>query len=75
MKPMETRFLKMHKRVAETLINPIENEECGAPFSKMALKIIKKHYLEKVSATRFQNVGKPYQANENKISQRLCLLV
>ena len=39
---METRFLNMQKRVAETLIKPVENEDFGAPFSKMALKIIKK---------------------------------
>ena len=51
----------MQKRVAETLIKPVENEDFGAPFSKMALKMIKKHYLEKVFATRIQNVGKPYK--------------
>ena len=54
----------MQKRVAKTLIKPVENEDFGAPFSEMALKIIKKHYLEKVFATRFQNVGKPYKTNE-----------
>jgi len=32
----------MQKRVAGTLIKPVENEDFGAPFSKMALKIIKK---------------------------------
>ncbi len=32
----------MQKRVAETLIKPVENEDFGAPFAKMALKIIKK---------------------------------
>ena len=31
----------MQKRVAETLIKPVENEDFGAPVSKMALKIIK----------------------------------
>ena len=32
----------MQKRVAETLIKPVENEDFGAPFSKMSLKLIKK---------------------------------
>ncbi len=32
----------MQKRVAETLMKPVENEDFGAPFSKLALKIIKK---------------------------------
>ena len=54
----------MQKRVAKTLIKPVENEDFGAPFSKIALKMIKKHYLEKVFATRFQNVEKPYKTNE-----------
>ena len=31
------------------------------PFFANGPKIIKKHYLEKVSATRFQNVEKPYR--------------
>ena len=50
-------------RHAENLIKPVENEDFGAPFSKMALEMIKKHYLEKVFATRFQNAGKPYKTN------------
>ena len=29
----------------------------GPPFSKIVIKMIKKHYLKKVSATRFQNAG------------------
>ena len=29
--------------------------------------MIRKHYLEKVFATRFPNVGKPYKPNENKV--------
>ena len=53
----------MQKRVAKTLIKPVENEDFGAPFSEMALKMIKKHYLEKVFATRLQNVGKHYKTN------------
>ena len=32
----------MQKRVAKTLIKPVENEDFGPPFSKMALKIFKK---------------------------------
>ena len=60
---METWFLKMQKRVAETHVKPVENEDFGAPFPQMALRIIKKHYLEKVFATRSQNVGKPYKPN------------
>ena len=47
----------MQKRVAKTLIKPGENEDFGAPFSKIALKMIKKHYLEKVFTKRFQNVA------------------
>ena len=35
----------------------------GAENRKSALKMIKKHYLEKVFATRFQNVKKPYKTN------------
>ena len=31
--------------------------------------MIKKHYLEKVFATRFQNVGKPYKTIGNAVSQ------
>ena len=42
----------------------------GTPFSKITLEIIKKHYLEKVSATRFQNVGKPYETNGNAGSHK-----
>ena len=42
-KPMAARFLKKQKRVAETLIKPVENEDFGAPFPKMTLKMIKKH--------------------------------
>ena len=53
----------MQKRVAGTLMKPVENEDFGAPFSALAPKMIKKHYLEKVFATRFQNVGKPYKPN------------
>ena len=60
----KTRFLKSQKRVAEILIKPVENEDFGAPFPKMSLKMIKKHYPEKVSATCFQNVGNPCKTNE-----------
>ena len=31
--------------------------------------MVKKHYLEKVFATRFENVGKPYKTNGNTVSQ------
>ena len=41
----------------------------GAENRKSALKMIKKHYLEKVFATRFQNVKKPYKTNGNTVSQ------
>ena len=53
----------MQKRVAKILIKSVENEDFGGPFSEMAPKMIKKHYLEKVFATRFENVGKPYKTN------------
>ena len=32
----------MQKRVAKTLIKPVENEDFGAPFAKIALQMIKK---------------------------------
>ncbi len=63
------RFLKMQKRVAETLIKPVENEDSGAPFSKIARRMIKKHYLEKVFATRFQSVENPYKTDGNTVFQ------
>ena len=68
-KPMETRFLKMQKRVAKTFVKPVENQDFGAPFSAMVLKMIEKHYLEKVFATRFQNVGNLIKPMENAVSQ------
>ncbi len=58
------RFLRMQKRGAGTLIKPVENEDFGAPFSIMALKMIQNHYLENVSATCFQNGGNPCKPNE-----------
>ena len=36
----------------------------------MASKMIKKHYLEKVSATRFLSVGKPYKPNGKRGSSK-----
>ena len=38
----------------------------GPLFQKMALKMIKKHYLEKVFATRFRNVKNTYKTNEKQ---------
>ena len=67
---METRFLKSLKCVAKTLTKPVESEDFGAPFSKIALKMMKKHYLEKDYATRFQNVGKPYKPNGKRGSSK-----
>ena len=60
----------MQKRVAKTLIKPVGNDDFGAHFSKIALKMIKKHYLEKVFATRFRNVENPYKTNENTVFQK-----
>ena len=60
---MEKGFLKMQKRIEKTLIKPVDYEDFKCHFRKMALKMIKKHYLENVSSTRFQNVGKPYKTN------------
>ena len=60
---MENAVSQNAKSVAKTLMKPVENEEFVAPFPTIALKMIKKHYLEKVFATRFQNVGKPYKTN------------
>ena len=54
---------------AGNLIKPVENEDFGAPFSKIAPKMIKKHYLETVFAARFQDVGKPYKPNDDAVSQ------
>ena len=53
----------MGVRHAGNLIKPVENEDVGAPFSKMALNMIEKHYLEKVFATCFRNVGILYKTN------------
>ncbi len=53
----------MQKRGAETLIKPVENEDFGANFPRIDPKMTKKHYLEKVFTTRFQNVGKPCKTN------------
>ena len=41
----------------------MENEDFWVHFLKMVPKWLKKHYLEKVSATRFQNVENPYKTN------------
>ena len=60
---------KCKKCVAGTLIKPVENEEFRVSFLQMPLKISKKHHPEKVFATRFQNVGKPYTTNGNMVSQ------
>ena len=59
---METRFLQSQKRVAKTLIKPVELQDFWDPFREKAIKSIEKHYLEKVFATRSQNVGEPYKA-------------
>ncbi len=32
----------MQKRVAETIIQPVENEDFGQPFAEIALKMIEK---------------------------------
>ena len=61
----------MQKRVAETLIKPVENEDFGATFAKMAPKMIKDYYPEKVVATCFQNVRNPCETNEITVSQKL----
>ena len=39
---METRFLKMQKRAAQTLIKPVENEDFRVPFPQMAPQMIGK---------------------------------
>ena len=52
---------KYKGKSAKTLRKPDENEDFCAPFAPIALKMIKKHYLEKVFATRILNVGKPYK--------------
>ena len=53
----------------------MENEGFRAQKSKKGPKMIKKHYLEKVFATRFQNVGNPYKTNGNKVFQKSFLRV
>ena len=57
------RFLKNQKRVAQTLIKPVDYQYFWDHFWEMAPEMIKKHYLEKVFATRFPNVEKPYKTN------------
>ena len=52
--------------------NPYEtcrNETLGPFFRNWPSELTKKHYLEKLFATRFQNVGKPYKTNGNMVSQ------
>ena len=60
---METEFFKMQKRVAKNLIKPVEYEDFWSRKSKKCSENDQKHYLEKVFATRFQNVKKPYKTN------------
>ncbi len=51
----------MQKRVAKTLIKPVGNEDFGAPFSKMALKIIKKALPREGFRNAFPERRKPYK--------------
>ena len=61
---MQTQFFKIQKRGAEIYnIKTIEIEDFWIRKSKKCPKMIKKHCLDKVFATRFQDVGKPYKTN------------
>ena len=59
----------MQKRVAENLIKPVEYEDFWSRKSKKCPKMIKKHYLEKVFATSFQDVKTLIKPMENKLFQ------
>ena len=62
-------FSKGHFCLCKPLIKPVSNSGIPSQKRESASKMIKKHYLEKVFATRFQNVGKPYITNGNAVSQ------
>ena len=47
----------------KNLIKPMENEAFWSPKTKKASKTLKKHYLEKVFASRSREVKKPYKTN------------
>ena len=51
-------------------MKPVEKEYFRALFLQTALQNIKKQYLEKIAATRFQNVGKPYKTNGKRGSSK-----
>ena len=59
----KSTFLDVGKRIHETLGKQMPNGRNSVQKRKMASKIIEKHYLEKVFATRFLNIKKPYKAN------------
>ena len=49
--------------MSRNLIKPMENEAFWSPKPENAPKLLKKHYLEKVFASRFREVKKPYKTN------------
>ena len=55
---------------AKYLIKPVENEDFWSRKLKKGTKMIKKHYLQKVFGTRFQNVKKPYKNNGKQLFQK-----
>ena len=49
--------------MSRNLIKPTENEAFWSPKPKKGPKVLEKHYLEKVFASRFREVKKPYKTN------------
>ena len=63
MKPIENAVRPNAKTRCGNTYKTCRQWRLWGPFFENCHQIIKKHYLEKVSATRFQNVGKPYKTN------------
>ena len=63
----------MQKRVAETLIKPVENEDLGAPFSKIVLKMIKTIPREGFRNV-VSNIENPYNIAAHQIRRLIYYL-
>ena len=62
----KTRFVKSQKRVAKTLIKPVENEDFLSRKRKKASKMIKSITFIDKTHTAFRYVKKPYKPNEKR---------
>ena len=59
----------MQKRVAETLIKPVENEDFGAPFAEIAPKMIQKALPREGFRNAFSKRRKLIKPMKNTVSQ------